>query len=60
MSPVEFRRIADQLVGEFRMLILRRREACYGGLQVTDAQAEEMARAAVNQLMTGYAVKELD
>jgi hypothetical protein len=59
VNAVDFRRIADQLIAEVRIKLLSLREPCYGGVPITDEQAEERARAIVAGLLGNYAVKEL-
>lgn len=42
------------------MQLLAMREECYGGVPISDRQADERARAIVGSLLGNYAVSELE
>lgn len=45
-----------RLLADTKAVILRRRQECYGGLAISDEQADELARALVQNLLGNYEI----
>lgn len=43
-----------RLLADTKAVILRRRQECYGGLAISDEQADELSRALVQHLLGSY------
>ena len=56
VDDIDSESLIDGLVGLFRGVIEARKDACYGSLQISDDQRDELARGLVQNLLASHTV----